>query len=341
MTKASWFQELFGFAERSYAETQSQFVVEETRLRSLANGRSFAVGRFGTPSLSELRREARQVARAGTLRVRHEVIGDVLELHARPENRGAVFQVASQWNCLEFPGPGTTPEVGITGYANDPTQGPACALAAAGATVYRNYFVPVRGRTGQTRDNQLDNLEGLAAALGEPGRFWSVRNGYTESTPGGLAELRAAIDRHRRDDLLGEIRIGLQRGVGVTFAERFRPLACEHESLVTQAFCSAISCSYSAQERAAWEPLARLALDAGYESTLWAGALQGALSATDAKVWLTLVGGGAFGNERQWIAAAIGRALRRLEGVALDVRIAHHVRLDEELRESVDRQRSE
>ena len=33
-----------------------------------------------------------------------------------------------------------TPEDGVTRYKDDPTQGPACAIAASAATMYRNYF---------------------------------------------------------------------------------------------------------------------------------------------------------------------------------------------------------
>jgi hypothetical protein len=36
----------------------------------------------------------------------------------------------------------THPEDGVTMYAADPTQGPACALACAAGSVYRNYFCP-------------------------------------------------------------------------------------------------------------------------------------------------------------------------------------------------------
>ncbi|MCB1263648.1 MAG: hypothetical protein KDB56_03485 [Mycobacterium sp.] len=36
-----------------------------------------------------------------------------------------------------------TPERGLARYAGDPTQGPACAMAAGAATIHRNYLVPV------------------------------------------------------------------------------------------------------------------------------------------------------------------------------------------------------
>ncbi|MBK7779601.1 MAG: hypothetical protein IPJ58_02200 [Ardenticatenia bacterium] len=61
----TWFKSLFGFEEdRLYTATQGRFAVEGPRLRSLANGRDFAIGSFSTPSLGELRGRARVAGRA-------------------------------------------------------------------------------------------------------------------------------------------------------------------------------------------------------------------------------------------------------------------------------------
>jgi len=326
----SWFESLFGFPERSWELTQQAFSLHGTTLRSLENGRSFEIGRFGAPSLAELRERGREVGLRGETTVRHEAIGDVLELHALPENRGALFQVASQFNCLEFAGPEVVPEDGVTGYATDPTQGPACSLAAAAATVYRNYFVPVGGQLGQRRDRQIDTLSGLSAALGAPGSYFSIRNGYTHSNPSRLLALSTALQAHDRDALLRTVRIGVQYGVGVDFAKRFEPT--RSRTTVSQAFCSAISCGYvHGVPTDAWDPLATLVLDATYEATLWA-AVRNAAEGGSERVWLTFVGGGVFGNRSEWIAHAIRRALAAVEGYALDVRIAHYRSINTDIR---------
>jgi hypothetical protein len=70
-------------------------------------------------------------------------ISSVFEMHSQYPN--SIFQAASQFNCLEFPNPRTVPEHGITAYFTDHTQGPACALACAAGTLYRNYFAPFTG----------------------------------------------------------------------------------------------------------------------------------------------------------------------------------------------------
>src|SRR6202790_4074637 len=88
-------------------------------------------------------------------------------MHRSPENTGALFQVASQFNLLEMVSPTVTPEQGVARYQNDHTQGPACAIAAGAATIYRNYFAPVGGSYGQAADRQLDGLADLGEALSE------------------------------------------------------------------------------------------------------------------------------------------------------------------------------
>ena len=123
--------------------------------------------------------------------------GDVRRLHQQPEYAGALFQVASQFNLLEMVSPEVTPEDGVTRYQHDRTQGPACAMAAGAATIYRNYFAPVGDGIGQTRERQLDGLADLGSALGKAlglpvESLWTMRNGYALCSHAGLE----AITRH-------------------------------------------------------------------------------------------------------------------------------------------------
>lgn len=202
-----WFEQLFGFAESSWETTQSRFTCEGTTLLSHANGRQFEIGTFEVPTVASLR--ARVGEPSGATTVRHEAIGDVLELHAAPQNRDAMFQAASQLNCLEFMGPDQVPEHGVTDYDRDPTQGPACALAAGAATVYRNYFVPVGEARGQRRDRQLDTLADALALLGPAEAFVTVRNGYAFSDRVRLRGAAPALAAVGRDAFIGQLRIGV------------------------------------------------------------------------------------------------------------------------------------
>jgi hypothetical protein len=376
------------------------------------------------------------------LQVVHLACGDVLDMHA--ENEGALFQVskapqrsklvrqhyhascrarrndsnlhrsgfllsaqvASQFNCLEMVAPTVTPEDGITGYSSDRTQGPACSLAAAAATAYRNYHAtwPEQEASGapagQTAGSQVDNLAGLAALLDAAGAkagstrsqqrgpevtgggaggadalwcrkckdvfsggscpgghasfmhtkeipqagasatsapprgYWRVVNGYTQSSEADLVALNERLGAFeaagRREALVGAIRIGLHRQVGVQLGGRFwRTRGAvggkAEEETVSQAFCSALAMGHYNQwaPEHLWEPLARLALEAAYEGTLWAAANLAAQGKGGRRVFLTFIGGGVFGNDDAWISDAIGRACARLAGAELEVVVCH------------------
>ena len=106
---------------------------------------------------------------------------------------------------------------------------------------------------------------------------------------------------------------------------------------MSQVFCSALPVSYSRIPPQRWEPFARLVLEGAYEATLWAAALNVQRAATNV-VFLTQVGGGAFGNEMPWIRDAIVRALLRVKraGINLDVRLVSYGTPHRELVRLVD-----
>lgn len=314
-----WFEHLFGFKEEEYLITRDQFDYADETLISRINGRHFQAGSFNTPSIAMLRENASRWFGEST--IRHEVVDDVLLLHADPANSLDMFQVASQFNALEFPSPDARPEDGITGYASDPTQGPACSLAAAAGTVFRNYFINLETQIGQTESKQLNNLEALELSLTE-GPYWKVRNGYVESDTESLDSFDAEVSSRSWDDLVGAVKIGLQARTEVVFRNRFSQLTSPH--LVNQAFCAAVSCAYNNCPTESWKNLAQVALDAAYEGTLLAAAIQRDAGVGSGRVWLTLIGGGAFGNEDEWIYSAMKRALTKVTNLKLDIRICHY-----------------
>ncbi|MEZ5716383.1 MAG: hypothetical protein R3D85_15225 [Paracoccaceae bacterium] len=88
-------------------------------------------------------------------------------------------------------------------------------------------------------------------ALGnDGGRLWRMRNGYALATAEGLERV-ARGDAQR---LRGPIRVGVQADTEVTLE------GAGHT--VTQVYCSALPLAYSSEPAAAWEPFARLALEA-------------------------------------------------------------------------------
>jgi len=320
-----WFERLTGFREESYELTRGRLAVEGDELVSTVNGARYAVGELSLPTLAELR--ARVEIPNGQRSIVRCVTGEARAMHGEPELEGALFQVASQFNLLEMTGPSVTPEDGVTRYSHDLTQGPACAIAVGATTIYRNYFAPVDGQSGQTRERQLDALAPLGAALstklGRPVTdVWTMSNGYALCTADGLdaiSGLLAASSDAERDQLRGQLAIGLHREVEVTDV-------LDGRRLVSQAFCSALPVAYGGGHLSAWEAFARLVLEATYEATLLAAVEQSAGGGSNI-VLLTRVGGGVFGNENVWIDDAITRAIEIVAHAGLDIRLVGHGRV--------------
>jgi protein-tyrosine phosphatase len=320
-----WFEKLTGFREVTYSATRSKLKVEGQKLRSLINGKCYGIGELELVPLQTLRERVKSDANvSGRLKTR-VVTGDVRQMHLSPENNGAVFQVASQFNLLEMVGPTITPEHGVTRYQSDHTQGPACAIAAGAATIYRNYFVPVGGVEGQRREHQLDGLaalgEALSSALHQPVEaLWEMRNGYALCTRAALdriGEYLQALRPKQVDILRGKLHVGVHRDVEVTDADG------ANRPLVTQVFCSALPVAYTDVPARHWEPFASLILEAAYEATLCAAVLNAQRGASNI-VLLTSLGGGAFGNADSWIFAAIRRALQMVAALDLEVRLVSY-----------------
>jgi hypothetical protein len=320
-----WFERLTGFRELDYERTRERLEVAGRALRSRVNGRSYGIGELELVSPQSLRDRALSGGGpAGRLKVR-EIVGDVRRLHRAREYEGALFQVASQFNLLEMVSPDVTPEDGVTRYQCDRTQGPACAIAAGAATIYRNYFVPVGDAAGQTRHRQLDALAGLGDALAQSTgcpqpALWTMRNGYALCSERGLAAISAhlcALDEQRKGALRDLLHIGLHRDVEVADGD------LSQRQFVSQAFCSALPVAYSGIAAADWQPFATLVLEAAYEATLWAAALNVQHGRSNI-VLLTRLGGGAFGNDGRWIDAALRRAFAMFGDFDLDVRLVRY-----------------
>ncbi|QDC09755.1 hypothetical protein FHY55_11075 [Oceanicola sp. D3] len=295
-----FFEALTGFAERGPEEVREKLVVEDGHLRSVVNGRVMRPGVLELVTSADLG----PVPQRGRSRFA-QVVGDAQALHlAHP---GALFQVASQFNLLEMVGPDVSPADGITRYQWDRTQGPACAMACAAGTIWRNYFVEHGGHVGQC-ERQIDCLEPLGRALGnEYGALWEMRNGYALPHPGGLEAVEERL-RGQFDAFRGRLQVGLQRDTEVTLE------GGGHD--VHQVYCSALPVAYGGA--GAWQLFARLVLEEAYEITL------GLAARLEVPVFLTLLGGGAFGNETWWITEAMRRAFALYGNAGLNVTVVSY-----------------
>lgn len=363
----SWFEDAFGFRESSYDETK-QTLMEmkasssdpETKLRWLGNADQpveVTFGPFSLHSVKDYREECTRLmqlllqqqqqqqasppdSESETVNHRYanritwqNIRASVLDLHADPANAGAIFQAASQFNCLEMISPSVTPEAGITCYCQDPTQGPACAIACGPGTAYRNYLIefPNDGHVGQTSNRQINTLDPILERLadnnnGEKTNI-TVKNGYAKASNQNLAALHGIV-RHHTEELIELLQVGVQRNTEVTHPIRTG-------RLVTQVYCSAVPVSYTLATAVEWAPLARVVLQGAYEATLLEGVFQHLYKQLErpgetigpTKIYLTMVGGGAFGNEMEWIWDAMERAhnaIRLYHPVALEIYIVHY-----------------
>jgi hypothetical protein len=316
-----WFESLTGFREETPEQVRANIVVKADRMICKVNGREMVCGYLETPTLADLRGRVRDAGvPSGTMRL-SEIVSDVQRLHQDPGNAGALFQVASQFNLLEMVSSSVTPEHGVGIYEQDWTQGPACAMACGAGTIFRNYFADVNGQIGQSASNQIDCLRDLGHALDNSDeRLWRMRNGYALASAEGLAEISQRIASSGNSDLdrLRErLRIGIHSDTQVTIGE------VDHT--VTQAYCSALPVAYSPHSPDLWASFAQLVLEASYEATICAGTLNSARTGNN-KVFLTLLGGGVFGNREDWILGAIGRAIRTFAQTPLDVSIVSYGR---------------
>lgn len=336
-----WFKRVFGFDEpRSFDEVRSMFSIESSKcggdvvLQTIPQDGSlplrFFVGKFETPSVAELRILAQQSRPAypgcrttAALTFRH-IVGDVGALHR--DNAGAVFQAASQFNCLEMPGPEVTPDAGITNYVYDRTQGPTCALACPAATVYRNYFVNGSGQGGSL-GRQLDLLYDVGVTLGNTiedgnatpssGRYWKMQNGYAlPVTVTSISELKQRMDHEEVDVVAArdQLRVGVHWNTEVDASD------CH---TVTQVYCSAMPVGYHDTPLGHWSLLAQMVLDGTYEATLAVAADLAHQRGERVTVYLTKIGGGVFANHPEWIIRAIDRAIRLYEDEPIEVNLVH------------------
>ena len=315
----SWFENLTGCVGESRESVREHLFIDGRRLHSRLNQKSWLCGELETPTLAQLRQRVSHIKYdLAPISVRN-VVGNVQHLHLNRANENAVFQVASQFNLLEMTSPRVTPECGVGIYEHDFTQGPACAIAAGAGTIYRNYFVDINGRIGQTADNQIDCLSGIAKLFdNSKQRLWKMVNGYALPSAEGLEEINRkleSMDEAALDTVRQALQIGLHWDTQVTLGDA--------SHTVSQAYCSAMPVAYTNHTKELWAPLAKIVLEAAYEATICAAILNVDRNRNN-RLFLTRLGGGAFGNNPDWITNAISRSLELYSDSGLDVAIVSY-----------------
>ncbi|MGM0386008.1 MAG: hypothetical protein ACQERF_08530 [Actinomycetota bacterium] len=291
----------------------------------VVGSRTYSGGRFVPRSIGELR--AAVAGRTGSAPTLSMVAGggpvaDIGALQAWA-GEGTLFQVASQFNCLESPGPYL---VEVADYVHDSTQGPRASISAFPGTLVRQYAAPdgAGGTFTQTGDHQLDLL---AEAL--PPEVGRVRSGYLQARH--LDIDAAAVVLAER---FQAIRVGVHDDVEVVLGADWSG-AVDGRPRIAQVFASTLAAGmYGGGEQmtGAVAEVCRQLLRAAYLGTLLA-----AVDLGRTRVLLTMIGGGVFGNPHPLIVEAVLWAVEELAGMGagpLDV-VLNSFHLDPEVDRSL------
>jgi hypothetical protein len=270
-------------------------------------GHTWHAGRFEVVSVGELR--ARAVRHSNSqidAKVRlwvfdgHGPATDIGALQATC-GRNTLFQVASQFNCLESPGPYVTP---VASYFGDATQGPRASISAFPATLLRHYMAPAQDGTRFVQQTNGSQIDLLASACGRR----VCQNGYF--TGQGLDHIPSVLGAlEKRFDA---ICVGVHDGVEVALGHDWDGSVVQPAPRIAQVFTStAAGGVYGATRhlrREGFDASSRQLLRAAYLGTLLAAVTLGKERAV-----LTLIGGGVFGNPIETIWEAIQCSLEEVK----------------------------
>lgn len=305
---SNWFEDLFGFKEHPDDIRKNIEFGDFYIKRYAKNYERLRMGKLDIVNLTDLQGMMYR-NRSGIPNRVSEIVADVGVLHTC--NPDALFQVASQFNLLEMVNPSVKREDGITNYVYDKTQGPACAMACPAALLYRNYC--------HKEVNCLHDFERLFGFNDCP---WTMHNGYTIFHKDQLVKLNVGI---REGIKLG---INFQNLIkyGVTWDAQVVHNGEEYEHNVSQIYCSAVPISYNSHVityPTELEAFSRLVLDSAYMATMYA-AIHNVGRGVSNKLFLTMLGGGAFGNPVSWIQDAMLKALKLFDGWNLEICIVSY-----------------
>ena len=267
----------------------------------MAGGRSYRAGRFVTRGIGDLESHVRRQNNPATTSAGKLSLSVLLGQHALTDigtlqaiaGPGTLFQVASQFNCLEAPGPSIVP---VANYVYDNTQGPRASVSAFPGTFLRHYAAPAADGTRFTQDDRTQ-LSLLADAV--PPHVATVQGGYLTAR---MVSDHAALERALETGF-EKIRVGVHDDVEVVLGSNWGGSVAPDAPTIAQVFTSTMALGmYDGSEKAseAFTRSCEWLLRAAYLGTLLA-----ALALRKRTVILTLIGGGVFGNDIHTIWNAI------------------------------------
>jgi len=323
----NWFQNVFGFTE-SVKSVKDNISCTKSgdnwTITSKANNATYNAGNFQIRSASSFKignNPGELPPRGnGTLNIIHghgrsskkfEIV-DILLMESFEPFNGATFLAASNFNALEFVSQYQTASDGISGYHNDMTQGPYAALAAPPAILFRNYFVPHDGFYGQVA-KPINLLERTPI---------EVQNGYPLIN--STEELESLqFDWENPDNWP----VAVHRNCQVVLTRDVRGFKIVPESsnkIVHQVYAAAFNFYGTVIQNEFTMKLSEHLLTNEYKATIlaaWENSVLYPGRPGSNKLFLTLLGGGVFGNPHRMILNSILNNLELIKQSGLEVYI--------------------
>ena len=293
-------RELVSSLEQRVATSPEMFRFDQ---QGFAQLESYRAGRFGCYSLGHLRNQAPVSPSENKLSLwLFEGSGPATDIGALQATAPphTLFQVASQFNCLEAPSPRLTD---VHNYFDDPTQGPRASISAFPGTLLRHYRAPgPEGRYVQKDGGpQINLLHKVAWETVAP-----VSNGY-------LLPLRISdpeVFANLLHDHFEDIEVGLHEDVEVVLGANWDGPVSGVRT-IHQVFTSTLAAGLYGSvdfQKDPWLAICRQLQRAAYLGTLLAAA-----STNRKYAVLTLIGGGVFGNPVPLIWDSIVWACREIK----------------------------
>lgn len=316
-----WFETLFGFNES--LENVSNFLSCEQKedgaiLYSKKNQKHFNAGKFSLCNISSFQNLVPR--NGGHLHIIHGNgmkssklhLVDVMCAQNYPDFNGATFQVASNFNCLEFLGSKQTAAKGVNSYIQNHAQGPVCAVSSGPAVTYRNYFVLHEDGTVGQLIKEIELLHNTPL---------KIEHGYVKINKNECERLKSQNFDWKN---LNNYKIGVHQNCQVTInrAEHGIILNPDSQQFVHQIYCAAFSFPRSVIPNDFTYEIDGEILKAEYRATIlaaWNNSIQYPGNKGSNKCFLTLLGGGVFHNPFNIICNAINDCKDIIEQSGLDV----------------------
>lgn len=318
--RTGFVEEIIGVKESLFRQSDSLVAKAWLGPRTLCNlttGQEWDTGILELPSLGSLRALSGNLSGQGSGRLSvlcgSRDLGkvDVGYLQALPENDGAVFQVASNFNALELKSRRDEQAMlEIGNYVHDKTQGPFASISAAPGLFLRHYYPFYSPDTTPSDWRQVYDGRQLEL-LGE--LPLTVENGYLDLND-TVMEKKLSLDLFR---------VAHHRDIQVVFGlvDGHVHSKIGHHQRVSQVFTATTDLAstnrgFFQRHPVEVERLTKFLLRGAYEGTL-----RVALTSGRQRVFLTLIGGGVFGNPPSWIVDTLEDLLDLIVSCGLHVTV--------------------